>query len=153
MTQLTMKTARFGEIAFEDADVVKFPDGVLGFPSSQRYVLIQHKEGSPFRWMQSVDEGFLAFLVVDPGVYLADYAPEMPSSIAQSLALQAETPRLVYTIVTIPPGKVEDMTLNLAGPIVINVDLGLGKQIVLDDATYPVKHRVFALGKGTNQAA
>jgi flagellar assembly factor FliW len=146
MTLNRFTTSRFGEISFEDADVVTFSEGVLGFPDSRRYVLIQHREGSPFRWMQSVDEPGLAFLVVDPEHYLPGFSPEMPSADAEQLRIDEATARLVYTIVTIPPGKAEDMTLNLAGPLVINCDEGLGRQIVLEDPSYSVRHRVFAEG-------
>lgn len=143
MKMTTFKTARFGTIEYIEEDVVTMHGGLVGFPSLISFVLIQHKEGSPFRWLQSLEEGEVAFLVVDPGNYVADYAPEIPDSWIDDLEIAEETPRLVYTIVSIPPGKPEDMTLNLAGPIVINLANQRAKQIVLGDECFPIKYRVF----------
>lgn len=138
-TTLEIQTSRFGQIGLTDEDIVAVPDGLLGFPADTRYVVIEHKEGSPFRWLQSVDSGELAFLVVDPATYVPDYAPEMPDSLANFLELKEETPRLVYTIVTIPRGRPEDMTLNLAGPIVVNLETRTAKQIVLENDIFPIR--------------
>ncbi len=132
-------TTRFGDIQFTTEDVVEFSGGLVGFPEMERYVLVQHKDDSPFRWLQSLDCGELAFLVVDPAVFCTDYAPEMPGSAAVELALDEETPRLVYTIVTIPRGKPSEMTLNLAGPLVLNLATGKAKQVVLEDPRYPTR--------------
>ena len=137
-------TTRIGVIEFEADDVLSFPDGLFGFPEQRRFVLVQHKEGSPFRWLQCLDDGNLSFLVVDPAHYVTDYAPPMPKAASDALRLDELTPMLVYTIVTIPSGRPEDMTLNLAGPVVINCATNLGRQIVLDDEAYPVRHRAFA---------
>lgn len=142
MTMESTETTRFGTIEFLPQDVVRFPEGLLGFGEAQRFVLIQHKEGSPFRWLQSLDFGDLAFLVVDPATYVADFAPEMPDSVAMELSFDEETPRLVYTIVTIPRGRPQDMTLNLAGPLLINLSTGQAKQVVLDPEKYPIRYRV-----------
>ncbi len=134
---------RVGVIEFSSDDVLSFPDGLLGFPDQKRFVLVQHKEDSPFRWLLSVDDTNLAFLVVDPAHYVADYAPPMPKTASDALQLDHTTPMLVYTIVTIPSGHPEDMTLNLAGPVVVNCAASLGRQIVLDDEAYPVRQRAF----------
>ncbi|MDI9637373.1 flagellar assembly protein FliW [Kamptonema cortianum] len=138
-TEKAIETTRFGYLEYEAEDVVKFQEGMLGFPGKTDFLIIEHKAGSPFRWLQSIDTGDLAFLVVDPGVYLADYAPEMPMEAAEKLELSEDTPRLVYTIVTIPRGKPEAMTLNLAGPLVINLENRQAKQIVLETDLYPIK--------------
>ncbi|MCB0826571.1 MAG: flagellar assembly protein FliW [Armatimonadetes bacterium] len=153
MTQQAFATSRFGEIKFTKEDVVNFANGLLGFPKAQQFVLIQHKEGSPFRWLQSVESEELAFLVVDPAEYVTNYAPDMPNSMAQSLNLSEETPRLVYTIVTIPRGKPKDMTLNLAGPIVINAESGQAMQTVLENDEYEIRFRVFPKESPDHQAA
>lgn len=143
MTTLTTETARFGRIAYTNEDVVTFEHGLVGFPSLNGFVLIQHKEDSPFRWLQSIDEGEMAFLVVDPAHYVDGYSPEVPDFEAEAVGLKEETPRLVYTIVSIPPGKPEDMTINLAGPIVVNLETGKARQVVIEDACYSIRHKVF----------
>lgn len=139
-TPASFITARFGAVDFDDLDILTLEDGLLGFPQCRRFIVICHKEGSRFRWLQSLDDPQLAFLVVDPGEFFADYAPEMDDAEAIRLALAEQTPRLVYTIVTIPRGQPEAMTVNLAGPIVINLETRSGKQIVVEDPAYGIKH-------------
>jgi len=101
--------------------------------------------------LQSVEQGEIAFLVIDPAHYVSDFAPVMPEKLANELKLTEETPRLVYTIVTIPRGKPEEMTLNLAGPLVINAESGQARQIVIEDDAFPIRFRVFP--QDQNQAA
>lgn len=149
-TTASFITSRFGAIDFQDDDVITISGGLLGFPDSRRYVLIQHKTGSRFRWLQSLDDGQVAFLVVDPAEFFANYAPEISDHVASQHGLTAETPRLVYTIVTIPRGKPEAMTANLAGPIVINCDTRRGVQLVIEDPAYGIKHPI---GVNSQQSA
>jgi flagellar assembly factor FliW len=144
MTTLTTETARFGVVSYTSEDVVTFDQGLVGFPGLTSFVLIAHKPDSPFRWMQSIDQGDVAFLVVDPAQYVEGYAPEIAETEVEAVGIAEETPRLVYTIVSIPPGRPDEMTINLAGPIVVNLENGRAKQIVIEDESYPIKHRVFA---------
>lgn len=143
MTQLKFQTSRFGEITCAAQDIIVFNEGLVGLPDIKEFVLIQHKDDSPFRWLQSLNDGTLAFLVVDPEHYL-QFSPEMPSSAVQGLDLAIDTPILVYTICNIPKGNPTGMTLNLAGPIVINAVSQKARQVVLEDDAYPVRYAVFA---------
>ena len=150
-TQTLIHTARFGEIAAETEDIVLFPDGLVGLGDLKRFVVVQHKDDSPFRWLQSLDNGSFALLVVDPAHFVSDYAPEMPESATLALGLTQETPILVYTICSIPNGNPRGMTLNLAGPIVLNAETREARQVVLGDETYPVRYTVF--GRQEQEAA
>lgn len=140
---MTLTGTRFGDLEVAEQDTIAFPDGLIGFPTAKRFVIICPKAESPFRWLQSLDEPALAFLVTDPANYVPDYAPEISLGAARRLALNEETPRLLLTTVNIPRGKPEAMTLNLAGPIVVNAETRTASQIVLEDGAYTIKHRVF----------
>ena len=146
MTTMAINTTRFGELEFEQADQVTFFSGIVGFPDLRQFVLIQHKEDSPYRWLQSTEDGAVAFLVVDPSAHVTGYAPQMPQTVAVQLGMNQETPRLVYTIITIPRGRPHEMTVNLAGPIVVNAETGQAVQVVLEDEAYAIRHRVFPEG-------
>lgn len=143
MTKLTLQTPRFGEIEYDESDIITFESGLVGFPHLREFVFIEHKPGSAFRWMQSLDAPEIAFLVVDPAHFVADYAPDLPAVWAHALALDEATPRLVYTIVNIPTGQPQLMTMNLAGPLLINVANRKAGQIVLEDEVFSIRHRVF----------
>ncbi len=140
---MNIEGTRFGTIEFTEEDVVQFPEGFVGFSRLKRYVVVNPKPDSPFRYLQSLEEPGVAFLVVDPAVYVPDYKPRVDEITANSLELQEATPRLLFTTVSIPHGHPEDMTINLTAPIVINILTRRAKQLVLDDQAYTIKHRVF----------
>jgi flagellar assembly factor FliW len=140
---LLFDTTRFGTVGYTDADIVAFEAGLVGFPEHKRFLLLCHKPDSPFRWLQSLDEPQLAFLITDPGNWVENYAPQIADDEVGPLGLAETTPRLVYVTVTIPSGQPEEMTLNLAGPIIVDLERRLAIQLVLQDETYTTKHRVF----------
>jgi len=141
-TQL-FDTTRFGTVGYTEADVVLFEEGLVGFPDHRRFLLLCHKPDSPFRWLQSLDEPQLAFLVTDPCSWVPAYAPKIDDDEAIRLGIVPNAPRIVFVTVTIPPGQPNEMTINLAGPIVVDLERRIGIQLVLGDETYTTKHRVF----------
>ena len=68
---------RFGNIDYSNEDVIHFPDGMIGFDRMHDYVVINTKEGSAFRWLQSLEEPKLAFLVSLPESFMEGYSPEI----------------------------------------------------------------------------
>src|SRR6185295_7181281 len=81
---IRFRTARFGEIEFAEDVIITFPDGVLGFPGDRRYLLLEHDaEGSPFKWLQSLDNPDLAFIVVDPAIVDTNYGFDLDVDLAR----------------------------------------------------------------------
>lgn len=141
---MTLRTSRFGNIEYTDADVLVIKGGPFGFENLERFLLINHKDESVFRWLQSIDNPDVAFLVLDPADFRPDYAPLMPEQTAADLELTEHTPRAVYAIVSIPPGKPDEMTANLAGPIVVNAEKRIARQVLVDEPKWGTKHPVLA---------
>ena len=135
-------TSRFGEIEVEDSAVVDMPAGVIGFPGRQRYVIIRHSPESPFYWFQAVDQSDLAFVIVDPKVFMPDYEVPMPKALLEALNVESPDQLGVFVIITIPEGRPDAMTANLLGPLVVNPVAKLARQIVLDDRRYSHRHPI-----------
>ena len=135
-------TDRFGAIEVSEEDIITMVDPILGFPYAKRYVIIDHKEGSPFKWLQSVDDGSLAFVIVNPKLIKPDYVVPIDEEDARKLQIESPEDADVYVIVVIPENP-RDMTVNLRGPIVVNRKKKLAKQVVIPDDSYPVRYRVF----------
>lgn len=124
--------------------IIKFKEGIPGFEDYRDYVLvINEDEENPFHKLQSVEEESVGFYVVNPFLIINDYDFELKESTIKLLEIQSEKDLAVLSIVKIP-GKLEDMTVNLSAPIVINSKSKLGKQIVLDDSRYSVRHRIYS---------
>ncbi|OCC15561.1 Flagellar assembly factor FliW [Dissulfuribacter thermophilus] len=136
---MEINTTRFGTIEIEEEKIIKMTRGLLGFPDDRRYVLIPHKEGSPFHWLQSVDTPALAFVVTSPGRFFSDYVFDISDEIEKELEIEAPEDVDCLVIITIPKDNPKKLTANLLGPIVINVKKRLACQVVLDPNVYPVK--------------
>ncbi len=139
---MQIQTTRFGTIEYGDEDTLIVRDGLLGFPNCAHFLVLNHKEGSAFRWLQSVEDPDVAFLAIDPAQFTSEYAPQLPSAAAEALELTDDTPRLVYALVSIPPGLPGEMTANLAGPLVINAEKRLAAQVVVEDSRWSTRHRI-----------
>ncbi|BAT71411.1 flagellar assembly factor FliW [Thermosulfidibacter takaii ABI70S6] len=134
-------TDRFGVIDVKEEAIITMVEPILGFPYAKRYVLLDHREGSPFKWLQSVDDGSLAFVVINPKLVKPDYVVPIDKEDAEKLEIEKPEDAEVYVMVVIPEDP-RKMTVNLRGPIVINKRKRLAKQIVIPDDSYPVKYPV-----------
>lgn len=150
---MTISGTRFGDLDFAPTDVLFLKGGLIGFPNLQEFILISHKDASPFRWLQSVQEPGMAFLTALPHHFIPDYNPELPISVVEGLGLEPATERYVLTTASIPAGRPDDMTLNLAAPILVNANTRSALQFVLEDEAYTVKHRVFPEAKVKEKVA
>ncbi len=132
-------TARFGEVEISPSEIITLPEGLLGFNHIHRYVLLKDPEQAPFLWFQSLDDPDLAFVVVDPFIFFPGYEIQVKPMELATIQLDDLTKATVLTIVTIPPDPM-NLTANLRGPLVINSEKNIGKQLVLIDDRYHTKH-------------
>ncbi|MBI4798794.1 MAG: flagellar assembly protein FliW [Desulfarculus sp.] len=136
---LTMETTRFGQIEVPDERVITLPHGMVGFPRLTRYVILEHRPGSPFHWLQSLDRGDLAFVIMDPLVFDPHYQLALGDNDAKLLQVGDVRHIQVWVVVTIPQGTPENMTANFKAPLVINLQSRLAAQIILEDPRWSVR--------------
>lgn len=135
-------TKHFGEIEIDPKKIINFIDGIPGFDNQKQFIIIDNpEEDIPFKWLQSIDEPELAFVIIDPFIFKDDYEFDIPKHITEKLKIKEEKDVLVYSIVVIPE-DITQMTANLLGPVIINTNEMLGKQIVLEDNRYMTKHYI-----------
>lgn len=136
---MKVETTKFGTLEIDEGSIINMPKGILGFEDSKRFITIAHREDTSFRWLQCVDEPALAFVVVDPTIFMGNYDFEISDADVEKLQLASEKDAFVLAIATIG-NQGRDITLNLAAPIVVNSNNMTGMQIVLQDGRYLVKH-------------
>lgn len=139
----SVKTRNFGSIEVLSDQIIYLEPGLLGFTQYRRYVLIEHHQEAPFLWLQCLDKADLAFVVIDPQSLLPDYQPGALAQAKRDLAVECPEDLKVLVILTIPPGKPQEMTANLMGPVVINLKTRQGRQLIVEESQYSHKHRVF----------
>ncbi len=136
---IKVKTTRFGEIEVKDEDLIELPAGLIGFPELKSYVLLDHDKDSPFKWLQSLDDGAIAFVLINPLLFKSDYTVEVTEAEVSDLSLQAEEDAVISVIITIPHNP-QNMTANLKAPLVFNLQNRRGKQLVLSNSAYATRH-------------
>lgn len=132
----------FGELEVNDDAVITFEDGIPGFEDEKSFIIIEEDdEKFPFVWMLSTTESHIGFTLIDPFKTFSDYEVVLPQTAIEKLKINDSEDVTIYTMLNLNE-KVEDITTNLQGPIVVNGKLGLGKQVILDDERYTTKHYI-----------
>lgn len=142
---MKIDTRIFGVIEIADDKIITFENGIIGFPELKRFTLIHDEEkgtGAGIRFLQSLDEPAFAMPVMDPLVVKGDYNPEVDDEILKGIGALTADNTLVLVTVTVP-SDLTKMSVNLQGPIIINVDECKACQVIVDTPDCPVKYSVY----------
>lgn len=142
---MKINTKIFGEIEISDDKLITFENGIVGFPDLKNFTLIHDEEKGTnvgIRYLQSIEEPGFAMPVMDPLLVKPDYDPEVDDELLKSAGELTTENILVLVTVTVP-SDLTKMTVNLRGPIVINVDERKACQIVVEGEQYPVKFPIY----------
>lgn len=149
------ETRLFGTIEITDDKIITMEKGMIGFPELKSFALIVDKKKNEkqfkIMWLQSMEDGNIAFPVTDPTTIIETYAPAENQEILAPLGKLDETNTYVLVTVTVPK-RVEDFSINLKAPIVINTDTNKGVQMITED-DYPVKYKIYELLKANKKKA
>lgn len=140
-------TVRFGEIDVEEDKIVYFEQGIPAFEDEHEFIVIPYDAESPYYFMQSLSTPDLAFLLTVPFVFFPEYEFELDDTSLKELGIKRQEEVLLYVLITIPGGKVKDMTANLMAPVVINTTNMHARQVVLERSGYTTRHRLFPKGE------
>jgi flagellar assembly factor FliW len=139
---MQLETKHFGTIEIDEKDILNFTEGIPGFEEINKFVLLgKTEEESPFQWMQGIDNTDVAFIVIDPRVFKPDYFVDVYEKDIEELGIKDENKILIYCIVVVPE-DISKITANLKAPILINVENNRGKQVVLENGNYQIKHYI-----------
>ncbi len=138
---ININTKPFGQIEVEEKQIIDFPDGILGFEFERKFVILDSTEHSPFKWMQAYSEPDLAFVIIRPIDFLMEYDLAISPADLESVKTDKVEELLVFAIVTIPSDP-SQMTANLQGPVIINPQKKIGRQVISLSDKYKVKHKI-----------
>ena len=126
-----LATKALGSVQRNTAQIFSFSEGLYGFPEDKEFALIEESKDSPFLWLQSVKQASLAFVIIDPVLFSKDpYLPEVSAVDLDALGIKSLAECNVYVIVTIPSDHPEEMTANLQGPVLLDIEKKTGRQII-----------------------
>lgn len=148
-------TRIFGEIEIADDKIITLEKGMIGFPKLKHFALIYDEEKkekyNSIMWLQSMDDADIAFPVMMPNVVKEDYRPNVSEEMIAPLGELTDENTYMLVTVTVPK-QVEEFSVNLKAPIVINMDNHKGVQLIVED-DYPVKYKVYEILKAKKEKA
>jgi flagellar assembly factor FliW len=117
-----------------------FPVGILGFPLARRFRLERYRpednSGSPFMTLKCLDED-LSFVLIHPRSLRLEYRAAV-NDVSLDFLSAASAEQLAALLIVTLRERIEDITVNLQGPLIINPASCLGVQLVVEE--YPVRY-------------
>ena len=120
------------------SEAVTFPDGIPGFETCRRWVVMAAESATPLRRLHAMDGADASFLAIDPRAVLDNYRCELSASDLRRLGAGDNDSLLWLAIVMMEPGGA--LTVNLRAPIVINPKTMTGQQVLPHNCLYPLRH-------------
>lgn len=152
---MKIATKIFGNIDIGDEKIIEFPKGIIGFEECRHFVLMHGDDGEKehlIKWLQSVEDGELAFPVIDPLKVNENYNPIVEDELLKVIGQFELEDLYVLTVATVPK-DIEKMTVNLKAPVIINIATMKGIQLIVDNEEYSVRQSVYNLIKARKEKA
>ena len=136
---MLIHTVNFGSLEIPEEKVINFKEGLPGFPQIHRFVVLEMEEIRPFQYLQALDDPPISLFLINPFLVDPAYEFRLADSDMEDVSSKNSTELAVYAVATIPEDP-SQATLNLMAPIVINDKARCGKQVILHESKYAVKH-------------
>ena len=152
---MEIETTRFGRISVDAERLWTFPRGLIGMTDLARFAVIPASasangsaaQDAAFYWLQSVEDGAVAFLVCDPNRFFKDYHVSIREETQADLDLaDAKDGQLLVICNRVG----EWVTGNLQGPLVINTRTRVGQQVVLTEKKWTCRQPLLKLDDAAN---
>ncbi len=128
---MLVKTSRFGQVHSSQAEVIVFPQGLIGFEASRHWLIVPDPENTDVAWLQSVSQPQVALPLISPRKFAPDYRVNVPTRQLSPLNLRSSDQVYILNVVS-KSGK--SLTANLRSPIVVNLTQRLACQVITSDA-------------------
>ena len=140
---MEVRTREFGIIEVEEDAIYEFPEGIYGFETDKRFAVFSKQiEDFSFLYMQSMDNLVPCFLVFEPWDLHSDYQPSVSDEDLKSC--QADhIDDLIFLVIATVPKKIEELSVNIKSPIVLNPKTRKARQVILQNADYKVRYYPF----------
>lgn len=141
---MLVKTKFFGEVELPEEKIITLERGLIGLEQYKKFTILYdcEKEQTNISWFQSLEESALAIPVIKPWLIKEDYNPIVEDELLTGLGDLTEENLVILLTVTVPE-NIEDMSVNLKAPVIINADTRNGAQIAVENKDYQVKYKIY----------
>lgn len=142
-------TQYFGRLEYSERAVVDFPEGLPGFPSEKRFILLEQPTHHPLVFLQSLGSAGLCFLAVPVQCVAPDYRLALSAEDRALLGFSPEAePQIgqeILCLAIVFVGEDGSVTANLLAPVVIHLATRRAVQCVPAEPAYPLRYPIAAL--------
>lgn len=140
---IRIHTINFGDLDIAEDTIITFKEGLPGFSQLHRFAILEIEELKPFHCLQAIpdspDDPPVALYLINPFMVDPGYEFRLTDSDMADINSRNSAELTIYVVATIPESP-QDATLNLMAPVVINERDHCGKQVILHDSKYSVRH-------------
>jgi flagellar assembly factor FliW len=130
-------TTHFGRLEYVPASTIEFSEGLAGFESERRFVLVQLPNHHPLVFLQSIDTPTLCFPALPVRVIQPEYQPQLSEADRELLGFE-DQPQIAIDamILALIAIHEEDPSANLLAPIVVNLHTQAAAQCIDPEMRY-----------------
>lgn len=121
--------------------IINFEDGILGFEDVKDYILVYEDENKTIWYLEGAQDGNPSIVVVDPTLFRKDYAPILSQADAEYFKNASDS--LCFLCVAVLKEDITQSVINLKSPIVIDSEAKKGRQVIVENADYPIRYKIF----------
>jgi flagellar assembly factor FliW len=129
--------SRFGEIEYDPAATLRFPEGLIGFEELREFIVMPNIKEGPLFWVQSIEAPEVAFVLTDPTNFFLDYQVLPDPRERARLGIGEDEETYVLAVVTVHRDK--SVTLNLQAPILFSPATNQALQTILEKGDYQTR--------------
>lgn len=123
-------------------NIIRFEDGIYGFESVKEFVLLQRDEAQAIWSLQAANSPYPSLFVINPFLIFPDYRPHFSSADLERLENPGKEDLCILAVAVIKR-ELKDSVVNLKSPVAINVPKKIGRQVILEDSSYPIRCKLF----------
>ncbi len=135
------RTVRFGELDYQEEDLIILPDGLVGMSHLRRWLILEMGDEIPMKWMQSLDRGDFGFPVTQPYLFHDEYEVKVPPLAKATMGTTQEQDMATLIITTVHAGGTQ-MTGNLMAPLLVDTETRRGVQLTLDNPNFSMRQEI-----------
>ncbi len=132
---MELETRDFGKITVDENRLISFVEPLYGFDGYTSFALLSDDEmgkaADTFLWLQSAQSKDICFVLVDPIALGHTYFPTIDQSVVD--ILESNGDNLIIRCIACIKGSIEDATINMKSPIIINKLNNKAIQVIVDD--------------------
>lgn len=147
---LKIQSKYFGEVEYEEKDLIRFSVGPFGFEEEREFLILPFEgSGGGMLCLQSVRTPALAFVVLDPFSLMPDYDPVLEKPDLSEFGVK-DVGELGFYVLCVVKNPVSESTVNLKCPLVIHPETRQARQVIME--RYEMRHPLAGFSRGEEAA-